>query len=317
MIKDKKGFTVIELLIVIIVIAVLAGIAVPTYNIVQSKSRESATKTEMSAIAKGIALYADDNEAYPQNGSIDALSQSISTYYSNMKTADAWGTSYIYSVESGTYTLKSLGIDKTENTADDIIYVNGIMTGEGKYLVSGESRAAQVLFSSVFDNLNGIKTIMGAWTANGKLNSSLSAYENRAVFGDPTWTNYVLNTNAVLSKGNGYGIYYRATVPNASSAINGFIFQFDPGLGNKFLVRKVINGKETSPIQSASMPAGFSLNTMHSISISISGDKHVIKVDGAVVLDFANNSFMNGQAGVRSWGSSNVNFDNLEVTKLP
>ena len=319
MIKDKKGFTLIELLIVIIVIAVLAGIAVPTYYIVQNRTRESATKTEMSAIAKGIALYADDNEAYPQNGSIDALSDSIRTYYSNMKTADAWGTSYMYSLESGTYTLKSLGIDKTENTADDIIYVNGIMTGEGKYTALENSSAAKILFSSVFDNLDGIKTIMGAWTANGKLNSSPSKSQNRALFGDSAWTDYEIKTNAVLSSGSGYGIYYRSAVTSGTFKVSGYIFQYDKAK-NSFLVNKLINDTETL-VKSVKMPSGFSVyNSSHEIDISISGDKHIIKVDGSVVLDFNDSSFTTGQAGVRSWSTINtdntVSFDNIEIKAI-
>jgi len=317
MLKNKNGFTLIELLIVIIVIAVLAGVGIPTYSILQNRARESATKTEMSRAATGIGVYSADNDFYPAAADIAALAESISPYYANMKTSDAWGTLYTYSLVSGSYTFKSFGIDKTENTDDDIIIVDGIMTADGKYKTGGTTNAATVLFSSSFDNMDGIKTITGAWNADGKLNSSLSNVENRAVFGDPSWTNYEVNTNATLLKGWGYGIYYRATVPSGSGAISGFIFQVDPGWGNMFIVRKVINGNETSPIQSVSMPAGFSLNTQHAISISVSGDKHIIKVDGKVVLDFNDSSFTSGQAGVRSWSSSSVSFDNIVVTKLP
>ncbi|MEI7616030.1 MAG: family 16 glycoside hydrolase, partial [Actinomycetota bacterium] len=241
------------------------------------------------------------------------------TYYSNMKTADAWGTSYIYSIESDTYTLKSLGIDKTENTADDIIYVNGIMTGAGKYTALEISSPAKTLFSSVFDNLDGIKTIMGAWTANGKLNSSPSKLQNRALFGDPAWTDYEIKTNAVLSSGNGYGIYYRSAVTSGAFKISGYIFQYDKAK-NSFLVNKLINDTETL-VKSVKMPSGFSVyDSSHEIDVSISGDRHVIKVDGGVVLDFNDSSFATGQSGVRSWSTINTNnsvsFDNIEIKEI-
>jgi len=317
MLTDKKGFTLIELLIVIIVIAVLAGVGVPTYSMLQNRARESATKAVMRSAATGIALYADDYNSYPAAADIAALAASISTYYANMKTSDSWGTLYTYSLVSGTYTFKSFGIDKLENTADDIIFENGIMTADGKYKTGGTTNAAEILFSSAFDNMNGIKNIMGTWSANGTLRPSPTTYENRAVFGNPAWTNYEIKANAILTSGSGYGIYYRATVPANSGSISGYVFQFDPGSNNKFVVRKVISGYETNPIQSASMPVGFSIyNTSHEITVSVSGTRQIIKVDGATVFDFNDSSFTNGLAGVRSWGySSGASFNDIAITK--
>jgi len=321
MLTDKKGFTLIELLIVIIVIAVLAGVGVPTYSMLQNRARESATKAVMRSAATGIALYADDYNSYPAAADIAALAASISTYYANMKTSDSWGTLYTYSLVSGTYTFKSFGIDKLENTADDIIFENGIMTADGKYKTGGTTNAAEILFSSAFDNMNGIKNIMGSWSANGSLNSSPSNSQNRAVFGDIGWTDYEIKTNAILTSGSGYGIYYRSTVPNNSFSISGFIFQFDAAK-KSFLVNKLIGGVEQSPpVITVKMPTGFSIyNASHEITVSVSGDRHIIKVDGVSVLDFIDSSFTSGQAGVRSWSSGSINnsvsFDNMEVTKI-
>jgi len=131
-------------------------------------------------------------------------------------------------------------------------------------------------------------------------------------FGDNSWTDYEIKVSADLSKGNGYGIYYRA---DGNPNITGYVFQYDPGLGNKFLVRKVINGQEQSPFQSVSMPAGFPVyNQAHDISIAVVGDRQIIKVDNQPIMDFTDSRFASGSGGFRTWGGT-ANFDNLTVVK--
>ena len=58
------------------------------------------------------------------------------------------------------------------------------------------------------------------------------------------------------------------------------------------------------------MPAGFAVaGTPHDIQINAVGDHFVIKVDGALVLDFKDSTFTSGSAGLRTWGpSTKVNF---------
>jgi prepilin-type N-terminal cleavage/methylation domain-containing protein len=60
MYKRKTGFTLIEILVAIAILAVLAGVALPVYNHVSVKAKISATKSEMKNIAKAIRAYAKD-----------------------------------------------------------------------------------------------------------------------------------------------------------------------------------------------------------------------------------------------------------------
>ncbi|NCU38291.1 type II secretion system protein [Candidatus Saccharibacteria bacterium] len=67
--KNKKsGFTIVELLIVIVVIAILAAITVVAYNGVQQRARDSERKTELALLAKSIKLYAVDTGNYATTG---------------------------------------------------------------------------------------------------------------------------------------------------------------------------------------------------------------------------------------------------------
>jgi competence protein ComGC len=181
------------------------------------------------------------------------------------------------------------------------------------YATSPAEETANILYASSFNGQSGLDKLMGNWNvANGTLNNK-PGQENRIAFGDTAWKDYEIKTSAVLTEGNGYGIYYRA---DGNANITGYVFQYDPGLGNKFVVRKVVDGVEQSPFQTVSMPAGFTVyNQSHDISIAVVGSQHVIKVDNQTVLSFTDSTFASGSGGFRTWGSTAANFDNLSVAQ--
>jgi prepilin-type N-terminal cleavage/methylation domain-containing protein len=69
-ITKKQGFTIVELLIVIVVIAILAAISVVAYNGIQNRSNDAAVSFDISTIRKKLELVKVDLGHYPQ-----ALSQ--------------------------------------------------------------------------------------------------------------------------------------------------------------------------------------------------------------------------------------------------
>lgn len=64
-IHNNKGFTIVELLIVIVVIAILATISVVAYNGIQTNANDSRRKSDLVRIQKAIELYYADNNVYP------------------------------------------------------------------------------------------------------------------------------------------------------------------------------------------------------------------------------------------------------------
>lgn len=64
--SNKKGFTIMEMLIVVAIIAVLAAIAIPTFNGALTKSKEAADVANIrAAYAEITVAYLTDDEPYP------------------------------------------------------------------------------------------------------------------------------------------------------------------------------------------------------------------------------------------------------------
>ena len=64
-IHKSKGFTLIELMIVILIIAILVGIAIPVYLAAQANARRRTCQANLRTIDGAINTYFADLEAYP------------------------------------------------------------------------------------------------------------------------------------------------------------------------------------------------------------------------------------------------------------
>ncbi len=63
---SQKGFTIVELLIVIVVIGILAMLVLNTFNGVQAKARNTERQTDIKAIASQLEAYYADKGGYPK-----------------------------------------------------------------------------------------------------------------------------------------------------------------------------------------------------------------------------------------------------------
>lgn len=68
MLKTTRGFTLVELLIVLVVIAILAAITLVAYNGVQDKAEVTKTTTAVKAYQKALTMYKIENGSYPTTG---------------------------------------------------------------------------------------------------------------------------------------------------------------------------------------------------------------------------------------------------------
>src|SRR3954462_7312170 len=68
--KQQGGFTLLELLIVIVIIGILALLIIPNITSAPKKARDTKRKTDITTVRKGLEEYFVNNNVYP-----DALSE--------------------------------------------------------------------------------------------------------------------------------------------------------------------------------------------------------------------------------------------------
>lgn len=109
----KGGFTLVEIMLVIVIIGILAAVAAPKLTGNTKKAMIAKAKAEMSNLKLAIDLYEIDNGSYPPN--LEALVTKPAAAinwtkpYMEKIPQDPWGKPYIYSAGADSITLKSSG----------------------------------------------------------------------------------------------------------------------------------------------------------------------------------------------------------------
>ncbi len=130
--SGKKGFTLIEIMLVVIIIAALAAMVVPRFVGRSEQAKISVAKTDVGAnLATALKLYELDNGAYPttsqglqslrEKPAGGAASPNWNGPYIEKDPIDPWGRAYVY-VSPGKhrpdYDLSSKGLDETTEKDD-------------------------------------------------------------------------------------------------------------------------------------------------------------------------------------------------------
>ncbi|MEI8258782.1 MAG: type II secretion system major pseudopilin GspG [Deltaproteobacteria bacterium] len=136
---DRRGFTLIEIVVVIVVLAVLATLVAPNIFRHVGAARETTAKTQMEMLGAALDAYRLDNGRYPSTEQgLAALWQAPTAepratnwrgpYLRKQVPADPWGAAYLYrapGTQSGTgYDLLSYAADGKpggEGEAADIL----------------------------------------------------------------------------------------------------------------------------------------------------------------------------------------------------
>lgn len=64
--RKETGFTIVELLIVIVVIGILAAIVIVAFNGVQGRAKDTQRDSDLKSVQKALELYYIDNGGYPR-----------------------------------------------------------------------------------------------------------------------------------------------------------------------------------------------------------------------------------------------------------
>jgi type II secretion system protein G len=75
--KTRSGFTIVELLVVIVVIAILAAITIVAYNGIQQRARDAQRRSDFATLEKALRLYRIDNNGFPQCAASGAFTAGV------------------------------------------------------------------------------------------------------------------------------------------------------------------------------------------------------------------------------------------------
>jgi general secretion pathway protein G len=116
-----RGFTLLELLVVIVIIGMLAGLVAPRYFEQVGKSNSKIAKAQIDALEKALDAYRLDVGGYPTteqglealNTRPQNLEKWSGPYLKKAVPLDPWGAAYIYKSpgDHGDYDLLSYGKD--------------------------------------------------------------------------------------------------------------------------------------------------------------------------------------------------------------
>ncbi len=130
--RRRGGFTLIEVLLVLVILVILGAIAAPLYISTQQQANIKAAKAQALNLKSPLNVYRLNTGDFP--ASLDALYQPPADladpnkwggpYLEEPLPPDPWGNEYQYlypgSRNPGTYDVWSMGPDKADGTADDV-----------------------------------------------------------------------------------------------------------------------------------------------------------------------------------------------------
>lgn len=133
----RKGFTLIELMIVITVIAILVTIAIVSFTRVQQQARDTKRKAEIRTISQALHAYNADHGQYPVAATCTLLAAvttpaSFTDYLQTMPTAPVGATAaqstYLCAVNATQYSL-CITLESPRTAANPVFAVTGAQTG--------------------------------------------------------------------------------------------------------------------------------------------------------------------------------------------
>jgi general secretion pathway protein G len=123
-ISHTSGFTLLELLVVIVIIGLLAGYVAPRYFSQVGKSEVQVARAQIDALEKALDQYRLDKRRYP---TAEEGLAAVQPYLKKTLPNDPWGRPYVYRAAStsGDFEVISLGRDgKTGGTGEDADITN-------------------------------------------------------------------------------------------------------------------------------------------------------------------------------------------------
>ena len=140
--KNKKGFTIVELVIVIGVIGILSAILIPTFVNLNSKAQDAALKSDLSAVYS--SYVADVADGYYGEPTTDGTNKAEKMYGQNEVALSKDGvTFYVYNASNDGWDIVGKSAVSSAENSSQIVLANS-SSALGYMTTSGESEVLAV-----------------------------------------------------------------------------------------------------------------------------------------------------------------------------
>ncbi|MCG9968106.1 type II secretion system major pseudopilin GspG [Pelotomaculum terephthalicicum JT] len=122
--RNESGFTLMELMVVIVIIGVLAAIAVPSMVKQVDKAKVKRAMVELKAMKTAIDVYRAEKGVYPTTSQINDVLEDYGINFGSASYKDPWEKPYVYltnDTEPSVYKLFSYGPDGLSSGGDNIV----------------------------------------------------------------------------------------------------------------------------------------------------------------------------------------------------
>jgi prepilin-type N-terminal cleavage/methylation domain-containing protein len=328
--KNRKGFTLIELIVVLAILAILSAILIPSISNYIHSAKDVTDQSSVRTLNSLTVLYGIDNNVLDGdifsgfNTDEQRMNELVNEgYLSNIVEPELEDSEFIWSIEYQRWLNNSLAI---------------ALPPSNKYLFS-EMLKSDFIFST-WAGVGGL-----TWSINENGLSSTGTGNNDLLFIQNNMEEYTLSTNFKLNSNpgtyGGMGVLFETSLNDTNgNKDTGFILQFDRGW-SEIVLRRRVDGRETnasdmllarignastSTIKNASIPnrtnsAWWESEKELTLSVKESETEGIklltVYLDGVAVLqDFEIESDIdpiNNHTGFRTWNNQPATIYDLNV----
>lgn len=286
---DEGGFTLVELLVVIVILGALSAVVVASVSGISNRGEDSACEAELATLSRAVEVYRTSN----LGPVTDAL-------------------------------LVGAGLLRAEPTLYMVRAAEDIAPrpGAGCEPTPTEAAAPRVPGAVDWAVLRGSAVITDGLIDLRKVPGGAATVVLRQPGAS---ADHSISTTATLYDGAGYGLWVRGTFDDKGAAQAGYSVQVDQTFG-KFVVRQWSAGAECRvPLATASWPAGSSPLGEHVVSATVSGDTLTMSFDGATALTIPSlaaaaagtpcqfPAATGTNMGIRTWNGAQATFSGTTV----
>ena len=294
---NKNGFTIVELLVVVVVIAILATITVIAYNGIQNRAKDSSVRNELGQLSKKIesSKIISSSERYPATLSDAGIN--VLSFPGVQYSVASQGKAYCLNAQDGTikyHVTQSASSPRTGSCGT----VQGLI---GWWPMNGDAQD----YSG--NNLNG--TVVGATLAAGANNQPNTAYSFNG-----TASQILCGTSALLR-------------PTAEVSVTAWIKPNAFGSGQVGILSNGTGGYRMTlantgipnlAINNAAMPTGsitsIALNTWYFVNVRYKNGQGTVEMYGYPSEDYGASSTVFSQGSITNYGTAECQIGSINNT---